>query len=94
MGSDQNANIKGVTDKNVVALFEIKEVNQVAAIFKDEIQLLEGFKVVKAIKIKKPFTKMIDLKTGQYLFTSKNHKETLFLTIENKTINYTNPPYL
>ena len=32
---------------------------------------------------------MIDLKTGQYLFTSKSHKRTLFLTIENKTINYT-----
>ena len=56
---------------------------------KDEIQLLEGFKVVKTIKIEKPFTRMIDLKTGQYLFTSKNHKRTLFLTIENKTINYT-----
>ena len=89
MGSDQNANIKGITDKNVVALFEIKEANLVAAVLKDEIQLLEGFKVVKTINIEKPFTRMTDLKTGQYLFTSKSHKETLLLTIENKIINYT-----
>ena len=68
LGSDQNENIKRITDKNVVALFEIKEANQVAAVLKDEIQLLEGFKVVKTIKIEKPFTRMIDLKTGQYLF--------------------------
>ena len=32
---------------------------------------------------------MIDLKTGQYLFTSRDHKRTLLLTIENKTIDYT-----
>ena len=89
LGSDQNENIKDITDKNVVALFEIKEANLVAAVLKDEIQLLEGIKVVKTIKIEKPFTRMIDLKTGQYLFTSKSHKRTLFLTIENKTINYT-----
>ena len=45
---------KRITDKNVVALFEIKEANLVAAVLKDEIQLLEGIKVVKTIKIEKP----------------------------------------
>ncbi len=89
MGSDQSANIKEITKRHVFALFEIKEEGLVVVVLKGEIQILEGFKVAKTIKIEKPFTRMVDLKTGQYLFTSKDHKRTLLLTVEDKTINYT-----
>ena len=79
---------KEITRNYVLDVFEIKEKGQVAVILKDEILFLKGQEVVQKIKTEKTLNKVIDFKTGQYLLTSNEHKEGLFLTIEGDTITY------
>ena len=79
---------KEISKKHVVAIFKIQETNQVAVIFKNEIIFLKGLDVVQKIKTEKPLKKVTNLKTGQYLLTSKKHKKGMFLTVRGETIDY------
>ena len=84
----QDQNIKEVTNQYVVSLFEYQETGVVVVVLKEEIQFLDGFSIIKKISTDKTFTKVTDLKTGQYILTSKNHKSAILLTSENKNIDH------
>ena len=90
-GEDLNENTGKVGNSYITRVFEIIEAGYVGVLLKDKIAIFKDGKIVQTIQTKHPLEKITNLKTGQYLITSEQHKNGLFLTFgdgEKETLIY------
>jgi len=79
-GENMDDDIGSLGNTHILNQFNIKETGHTGILVKNEIVILNRNKIAKNIKTERPLTKVKDLKTGQYLLTSEEHKKGILLT--------------